>query len=46
MVSQDQFKTFLNDIEPSTTTKTNAQKAHKGLRDFLYRGTRGSVRSS
>jgi hypothetical protein len=35
MATQDQFKKFLNDIEPSTTTKTNAQKAHKGLRDFL-----------
>ena len=36
MASQDQFKKFLNDIEPSVTTKTNAQKAHKGLRDFLW----------
>ena len=37
MASQDQFKTFLNDIEPSTTTKTNAQKSHKRLSDFLWR---------
>ena len=36
MATQDQFKKFLSDIEPSSTTKTNAQKAHKGLRDFLW----------
>jgi hypothetical protein len=36
MASQDQFKKFLNDIQPSTTTKMNAQKAHKGLSDFLW----------
>lgn len=36
MATQDQFKTFLNDIEPSTTTKSNAQKAHNGLRAFLW----------
>src|ERR687895_1560893 len=36
MSTQNQFKTFLNDIEPSSTTKANAQKAHKGLRDFLW----------
>lgn len=36
MATQDQFKKFLNDIEPSATTKTNAQKAHKGLSDFLW----------
>jgi predicted nucleotidyltransferase len=36
MASQDQFKKFLSDIEPSTTTKSNAQKAHKGLSEFLW----------
>ena len=36
MATQDQFKKLLSDIEPSTTTKTNAQKAHKGLSDFLW----------
>ncbi len=36
MATQDQFKKFLNDIEPSNTTKSNAQKAHKGLSDFLW----------
>src|SRR4051812_37699016 len=36
MASQDQFKKFLNDIEPSTTTKSNAQTAHKGLSEFLW----------
>ena len=36
MATQDQFKKFLNDIEPSTTTKKNAQKAHEGLRAFLW----------
>lgn len=36
MATQDQFKKFISDIEPSSTTKSNAQKAHKGLRDFLW----------
>jgi hypothetical protein len=36
MASQDQFEKILNDIEPSTTTKSNAQKAHKGLSEYLW----------
>lgn len=36
MAIQDQFKKFISDIEPSTTTKTNAQKAHKALREYLW----------
>ncbi len=35
MATQQQFKDFLNDIEPSSTTKTNASNAHTGPRDFL-----------
>lgn len=35
MATQDQFKRLNSDIEPSSTTKSNAQKAHNGLRDFL-----------
>jgi hypothetical protein len=33
MASQDRFKTFLDNIEPST--KTNVQKARTGLGYFL-----------
>ena len=29
------FETFLRDIEPSATTKTNASSAHTGVRDHL-----------
>jgi hypothetical protein len=36
VATQDQFEKFLSDIEPSNTTKKNAQKAHKGVRDFLW----------
>lgn len=35
MATQQQFKDFLNDIEPSSTTKTNANSAHTAPRDFL-----------
>jgi len=37
MGTQSQFKTFLQDIEPSATTKANAKSAHTNLRDFLRR---------
>ena len=35
MATQEQFKKFISDIEPSQTTKTNGQKAHKRVRDYL-----------
>jgi len=35
MTTQSQFKTFLQDIEPSSTTKANASNAHTSLRKFL-----------
>ena len=35
MGTQSQFKAFLQDIEPSATTKANAKSAHTNLRDFL-----------
>ncbi|MBA4496303.1 hypothetical protein ACFO25_16735 [Paenactinomyces guangxiensis] len=35
MVTQSQFKDFLSDIEPSSTTKTNASDAHTKLRKYL-----------
>lgn len=34
-IPQARFTEFLNDIEPSPTTKSNASSAHKTLRDFL-----------
>ena len=36
MASQDRFKTFFDNIEPSCTN-TNAQKARTGLGYFLWR---------
>lgn len=36
MATQNQFNKLLSDIEPSDTTKKNAQKAHEGLRDHLW----------
>ena len=45
MSTQNQFKTCLNDIEPSSTTKANAQKAHKGCATSCG-GTRSSRSSS
>lgn len=35
MVEQSNFQKFLRDIEPSETTKTRSQSAHKTLRSFL-----------
>jgi hypothetical protein len=35
MASQQQFKDFLGDIEPSSTTTEKAKKAHTGPREFL-----------
>jgi hypothetical protein len=35
MATQQQFKDFLYDIEPSKTTKEKASKAHEGPRDYL-----------
>jgi len=35
LVTQQQFLDFLNDIEPSDTTKANASAAHTALRRFL-----------
>ena len=35
MAVQSQFNKLLSDIEPSSTTKTNASRAHTDLRDFL-----------
>lgn len=35
MSSQSQFRAFLQDIEPSATTKANASTAHTNLRKFL-----------
>jgi hypothetical protein len=35
MVGQSNFQEFLRDIEPSETTKTISQSAHKTLRSFL-----------
>ena len=35
MAVQSQFKDFLRDIEPSSTTKANASSAHTKLRNFL-----------
>ena len=35
MATQQQFKDFLSDIEPSKTTKERASSAHTGPRDFL-----------
>ncbi len=35
MTTKRQFEDFLHDIEPSSTTKSNGQKAHTALRDFL-----------
>lgn len=35
MITQQQFKDFLHDIEPSPTTKTRASTAHTALRAFL-----------
>ena len=35
MIPQARFLEFLNDIEPSPTTKKNASNAHSRLRDFL-----------
>lgn len=34
-IPQARFTEFLSDIEPSTTTKSNASSAHTELRDFL-----------
>ncbi len=34
-IPQARFTEFLSDIEPSTTTKSNASSAHTALRDFL-----------
>ncbi len=35
MAVQSQFNKLLSDIEPSSTTKANASRAHTDLRDFL-----------
>lgn len=35
MTTQTQFKDFLKDIEPSSTTKSRAKDGHTNLRDFL-----------
>lgn len=35
MISQAQFLKFLQDIEPSPTTKSNARSSHTRLREFL-----------
>ncbi len=35
MATQQQFRDFLKDIEPSETTKSNASSRHNELRDFL-----------
>jgi hypothetical protein len=35
MATQTQFRNFLQDIEPSPTTKSNASTAHTNLRAFL-----------
>lgn len=35
LITQTQFTTFLNDIEPSKTTKTDASNGHTKVRDFL-----------
>lgn len=35
MTTQRQFLDFLSDIEPSATTKSNASKGHRELRDHL-----------
>lgn len=35
MITQQQFLDFLNDIEPSATTKANASAAHTALRKYL-----------
>ena len=35
MATQTQFRKFLHDIEPSTTTKSRASTAHTNLRAFL-----------
>lgn len=35
MAFQSQFNKLLSDIEPSSTTKANASRAHTDLRDFL-----------
>jgi len=35
MATQQQFRDFLTDIEPSNTTKERASRAHTGPRDFL-----------
>ncbi len=37
MAIQSQFRKFLEDIEPSNTTKDRAKRAHTRLRDFLRR---------
>jgi hypothetical protein len=39
MVTQKQFKDFLHDIEPSSTTKKKASAAHTTLRKFLREHT-------
>lgn len=39
MTTQKQFKDFLTDIEPSSTTKSNASSRHTELRDFLAKDT-------
>ncbi len=36
MATQDRFKKFLSDIEPCSTTKSNAKKAHEALREYLW----------
>ncbi|OAS21392.1 SMODS domain-containing nucleotidyltransferase [Paenibacillus oryzisoli] len=35
MITQTQFTSFLTDIEPSQTTKTDASNGHTKVRDFL-----------
>ena len=37
MATQEQFCSFLSDIEPSPTTKSNASCRHTELRDFLVK---------
>lgn len=37
MITQAQFLKFLQDIEPSPTTKSNASSSHTGLREFLVK---------
>ncbi|MCA9124027.1 MAG: nucleotidyltransferase [Planctomycetaceae bacterium] len=39
MATQQQFRDFLSDIEPSATTKSNAKSRHTELRDFLANDT-------